>query len=78
MQGLVGVEAVLVPAVEAGGTRLGAVGHSEVPVAVDAEGLKVVGLAHTLRVNVLQLGEACGVGVPVVNVRAPKQLGSML
>lgn len=57
VEGLVGVEAIAVPAINAGGTGLGAVGHHKVPFFIQLEGVHKVGLPDAGRVDVLDLHE---------------------
>lgn len=64
MEGLMGVEAVAVPAVNAGGACLGAVSNHKVPLFIQLEGLHKVGLPHTACVDVLDLYEALGILFP--------------
>lgn len=64
VEGLVGVETVAVPVVNAGGAGLGAVCHDKVPVSVQLEGVHEVGLPHTGGVDVLDLHEALRVLFP--------------
>lgn len=55
VQGLMGIEAVAVPTVDAGGACLGTVDHGEVPIPFDLEGLHKVWLAYTGCVDILDL-----------------------
>lgn len=64
MEGLVGVETVAVPAIDAGGACLGAVCHYKVPLSVQLEGVHEVGLPHTGGVDVLDLYKALRVLFP--------------
>lgn len=57
VEGLVGVEPVAVPAIDAGGSSLGAVGHHKVPLSIQLEGVHEVGLPHPGGVDVLDLDE---------------------
>lgn len=59
-----GVEAVAVPAVNAGGAGLGAVSHHKVPLSIQLEGLHEVGFPHTAGVDVLDLYEALRILFP--------------
>ena len=75
VQRLVRVEALVVPLVQCGQARLGAVGDHKVPVAGDLEGFNVVGLGDLGHLDVLELVESALVVVKLVNVGAAKELG---
>lgn len=75
MERLVRVEAVAVPLVDRGGTGLGAVGYHEEVLAVQAEGLDVVGFSDFQNVDILDFDEFVGGAVSFVNVRATEKLG---
>lgn len=66
MEGLVGIETVAVPPINASGARLGAVCYHKVPFAVQLEGLHKVGLPYPTGVNVLDLYKALRVLFPPV------------
>lgn len=66
VEGLVGVETVAVPAINAGGACLGAVSHNKVPLSIQLEGLHKVGLPHSCGVYVLDLYKALWVLFPPV------------
>lgn len=63
------------PAGKAKEANLRAVGDDEERLPVDHERLDVVWFANLQDVDVLDLDELVGGGVPFVNVRAPEQLG---
>lgn len=69
MEGLVGVEAIAVPAVNAGGASLGAVCYYKVPLPIQLEGLHKVGLSHSGGVYVLDLHKALWVLFPPVTTK---------
>lgn len=74
MERLMGVEAIPVPLVDGSGTSFGAICYDEEGFSINAEGLNVVRLTDSEDVNALELDEfVCG-GVPLVDVRASKQL----
>lgn len=50
-----GVEAIAVPSINAGGACFGAVRHDEIPLPVQLEGLHKVRLPHATGVDVLDL-----------------------
>lgn len=64
MKGLVGVETIAVPAINASGACLGAVCYCKVPFPIQLEGLHKVGLSHTSGVNVLDFHESLWVLFP--------------
>lgn len=69
MEGLVGVETVAVPAVNAGGAGFGAVRDNKVPLFIHLEGVHEVGLPHASGVDVLDLYEALRVFFPPVTTK---------
>lgn len=64
VEGLVRVEAIAVPSINAGGAGLGAVCHYKVPLPIQLEGLHKVGLSHPSGINILDLYEALWVLFP--------------
>lgn len=66
MEGLVGVETITVPAINAGGACLGAVCYYKVPLFIQLKGVHEVGLPHASGVNVLDLHKALRVLFPPV------------
>lgn len=64
MEGLMGVEAIAVPTINAGGACLGAVRHNEVPLSIQLEGLHKVGFPYAAGVDVLDLYKSLWVLFP--------------
>lgn len=69
MEGLVGVETIAVPAINAGGTCLGAVCYDKVPLVIQLKGVHKVGLPHASGVDVLDLYKALWVLFPPVTTK---------
>lgn len=69
MERLVGVKAIAVPTINAGGASLGAIRHYKVPLSIQLEGLHKVGLPHSSGVYVLDLYKALWVFFPSVITR---------
>lgn len=74
VEGLVRVEAIAVPLVDGGGTSLGAVCYDEKGFSINTECLDIIRLADFQDVDALELDEFVGGGVPLIDVRATKQL----
>lgn len=75
MEGLVRVEPIAIPFVHCGRTGLGAVGDHEEGLTIYKESLNVIRFPDFQDVNVLDFYEFVGRDVPLVNVRATKELG---
>lgn len=74
MQGLVGIEAVTVPAVQRGRAGLGTVRHDEIPVSLHSEDLNVIGLANTGALDDLGVQELSCSFLSLVDVGSSKEL----
>lgn len=71
MEGLVGVETIAVPPINASGARLGAVCYHKVPLPIQLEGLHEVGFPYPTGVNVLDLYKALWVLFPPALPKVP-------
>lgn len=66
MEGLVRVETIAVPTINAGGASFGTVHYDKVPLVIQLEGLHKVWLPHPSGINVLDLHKALWVLFPPV------------